>query len=205
MKKHLRRIFCFAIFLVISPYMIVCGHAQEQVFSPAFKECRYQSAVDQSAVDQSAVVQSAATGSGTTCGNGTACGEGITCDIRTDKVQYINGESVLICLIVANRGSNPAVMDFSSGQQVDFWIESSGGEVWRASKHIMYIQALTSIELEPGEVEEFQEEWPQVNDEGRPVSPCIYEVSGQLMSDGTQYMGKTSVLITDNPCPETGN
>jgi hypothetical protein len=175
MKEYLHRIFCFAVFLVISPCMMVSSHAQQGVSFPAFNECGSRSIV---------------------------AGEGITCAVRTDKVQYTNGESVLICFTVTNKGSEPAVMDFSSGQQVDFWVESSGGEVWRASNHAMYIQALTSIELQPGEVEEFQEEWPQVNDAGEPVSPCIYQIAGQLMGNGTPYMGKTSVLITDSPCPD---
>jgi len=178
MKKHLGFIFCFAVFLIISPYMIVSSHARQLVSFPAFKECRSQFIVT---------------------------GEGITCEIRTDKVQYANGESVLICFTVANKGSDPAVMDFSSGQQVDFWVESAWREVWRASKHTMYLQALTSIELQPGEVEEFQEEWTQINDEGDPVSPCIYQIAGQLMVNGTQYMGKTFVLITNDPWPDTGD
>ena len=155
--------------------MIISGHAWQTVSFPAFKECRSQAGGDT---------------------------EGITCDIWTDKVQYASGESILICFTITNQGSEPAVMDFSSGQQVDFWVESAGEEVWRASKHTMYTQALTSIELQPGEVEEFQEEWPQVNDEGNPVSPCIYQVAGQLMGNGTRFTGKTSVLITDSPCQE---
>ncbi len=178
MKKHLGFIFCFAVFLIISPYMIVSSHARQLVFFPAFNECRSQSI---------------------------ATGEGITCEIRTDKVQYTNGESILICFTVANKGSDPAVMNFSSGQQIDFWAESAWGEVWRASKHAMYVQSLTSIELQPGEVEEFQEEWTQINDEGDPVSPCVYRITGQLMDNGIQYIDKTSVLITDSPCPNSGD
>ena len=180
MKKYLRYlIVCFALVLIISPYMIVSGHARQLNSFPAFEECRSQPI---------------------------EAGEGVICEIRTDKVQYTNGETVLICFTVANKGTDPAVMDFSSGQQVDFWVESAGGgEVWRASKHAMYIQALTSIELQPGEVEEFQEEWTQVNDEGDRVSQCIYHIGGQLMGNGTQYIGKTSILIKNDPCLDTGD
>ncbi|MEW6382136.1 MAG: BsuPI-related putative proteinase inhibitor [bacterium] len=127
-------------------------------------------------------------------------------DIQTDKVQYAPGECVLVSFTVINTGSEPVVLNFSSGRQVDFSVvDMSGIEVWRSSRHALYIQALTSMELQPGEVEEFQEEWPQVNNSGEQVSPGIYQVIGQLTANGIQHQRNASIPVAITPSSYVGN
>jgi hypothetical protein len=106
--------------------------------------------------------------------------------VTTDKAAYVMGEAIAVTLVVTNPTDAPITLNFSSGQQYDFIVrDAMGAEVWRWSRGRGFIQALTALTLQPRETELFTERWDQrrnVGQEGQPVPPGAYSVTGVLTS-----------------------
>lgn len=91
-------------------------------------------------------------------------------------------EPVQLSLTVENTGARSEVLRFSSGQQYDFMVSMSGREVWRWSSGRVFIQALTSITLSPGEKKTFTATWLRTYSDGRQVGAREYDIHAVLTS-----------------------
>lgn len=72
---------------------------------------------------------------------------------------YSAGDAVTLVLQVTNTTSRPVDLNFSSGQQFDFWIEKGDRELWRWSADQMFTQALYHIPLPAGETLRYEATW----------------------------------------------
>lgn len=106
-------------------------------------------------------------------------------------------EPVQLSLTVENTGAASEVLRFSSGQQYDFIVSTDGREVWRWSAGRMFIQALTSFTLSPGEKKTFTAAWPRTYSDGKRVGSGVYDIQGVLTSTSPprQAVGPVAVTI----------
>lgn len=72
---------------------------------------------------------------------------------------YSAGNEVTLVLQVTNTTGRPVDLNFSSGQQFDFWIEGEGRELWRWSDDQMFTQALYHLPLAAGETLRYEATW----------------------------------------------
>ncbi len=93
-----------------------------------------------------------------------------------ERARFDAGEPVLLSLAVRNAGRAPLVLEFASGQRVDYVIRCAGREIWRWSADRAFTMALGTMTLAPGEERTYAERWPQATTDGRPAGPgtCAY-------------------------------
>lgn len=119
--------------------------------------------------------------------------------VLTDKKSYKIGESVNLTLVVENTSSQSIVLNFSSGQRFDFWIQAGSKEVWRWSSDKMFTQALTSMTLKPGEKKTFTANWDQKDSNGNQTLAGNYTAFGQLTTMQTRPTACSSAFAIGTP------
>ncbi len=95
------------------------------------------------------------------------------------------GEPVRIVLRLSNTGNRPITL-YLQGRPVAFDVtirRRDGSVVWRRLEGQVVSAILAVQELEPGAVLEFEEHWRQLSNDGKPVSPGEYSVTGALPTD----------------------
>lgn len=110
----------------------------------------------------------------------------ITVTATIEKSRFAPGEPVALTVTIRNTGSAPAVLEFSSGQRVDYVIRRGDREVWRWSHDRAFTQALGTLTLAPGEERRYPERWPQVTNEGQTVEPGTYAFVGIVTATGNR-------------------
>ena len=109
---------------------------------------------------------------------------GIKVELRLDKAAFAVGESVGITLILANTGRTAAAFRFPTGQMYDFVVTRDGQLVWQWSLGKAFIQAFTTLTLNPGETKTFTDRWDQRNAQGQQVPPGMYEMAAMFPVGG---------------------
>jgi hypothetical protein len=95
--------------------------------------------------------------------------------------RFAAGESVGLVLAVRNTGDLPRRLEFPTARTHDFAVADAGGsEVWRWSRGRRFAQALTQIELGPGESRRFEAAWDQRDAAGAAAPPGSYHVVASL-------------------------
>jgi hypothetical protein len=95
--------------------------------------------------------------------------------------RFARGEAIGLALVARNAGGTPLRLDFASARTHDFAVaDAAGHEVWRWSRGRLFAQALSQIELGPGESRRFEATWHQRDASGRPVPPGRYRVVASL-------------------------
>lgn len=70
-----------------------------------------------------------------------------------------NNEGLKLTAEVVNNSKKNVTLDFNSGHQIDFiLLDGLNNEIYNSSTGIMFIQALTKVELSPGESKVYSEE-----------------------------------------------
>jgi hypothetical protein len=106
-------------------------------------------------------------------------------------------EPVPIVIRIANTGSRAIELHLQGRTTVfDLIVSRQGTVVWRRLEGEAVAAILQLRILEPGEVLEFQDTWPQVDRAGRRVEPGKYHVSGEIPTDGEPLRaGPLTLLI----------
>lgn len=100
----------------------------------------------------------------------------INVELSLDKARYCMGETVEITLKLTNQGRSKVAFEFNNGQMYDFALIKGGQVVWQWSHGRVFVQALTTLSFEPGEVRIFRERWTQKNADGALVQAGEYEM-----------------------------
>ena len=97
-----------------------------------------------------------------------------------DRKVFRVGDPVTLVLLVENRGVTPVRLVHPSAQRYDFTVSREAHEVWRWSvaTGAVFAQALTEVELPPGERLVHREVWRGTDTAGQPVPPGRYTVRG---------------------------
>ncbi len=107
---------------------------------------------------------------------------GLHLEASLSRPTYRAGETVEVTLRVANPGSAPVSVIFTSGQRYDLVIRRPrGDEVWRWSHDKAFIQVIEVMTLEPGQSFSFQIPWEQQDYQGRRVDPGPYQAVAVFM------------------------
>lgn len=110
--------------------------------------------------------------------------EGIRLTLQTDKPEYAPGEPVVLTFEVKNMTSVVHSFNFSDACQHEFSIRNGDTLVWNLGHDRMCAQALTSFDLEPGEVWVRSDAWGQQTNKGEPVTPGAYDAKATLTQAG---------------------
>lgn len=91
------------------------------------------------------------------------------------------GVPVHITLTIANTGDERLVYRFTTGCQFNLFVAEADSDdaVWTSST--VCIQVLSSLELEPGEVREYEALWAQNGPGGHPVGAGRYRIDAWLL------------------------
>mgnify|MGYP001822729006 CR=1 FL=1 len=111
--------------------------------------------------------------------------DSVTATLRAPETTA-SGVPVALTLVVENTGSEPAVL-YVTGRPpaVDVRVEDAEGRlVWRRLEGETVSMVLQVLRLAPGERREFDVEWDQRDEHGRPVPPGLYRVRGALLTEG---------------------
>lgn len=95
------------------------------------------------------------------------------------------GEPVPIVLRLTNTADRPLTL-YLQGRPIAFDVtvrRSDRSIVWRRLEGQVVSAILAVRQLEPGGTLEFEERWRQVSNDGKPVSPGEYSVTGSLPTD----------------------
>ncbi|HHV62403.1 MAG TPA: LysM peptidoglycan-binding domain-containing protein [Firmicutes bacterium] len=103
---------------------------------------------------------------------------GILYILYTNKALYEVGEPVRIVLAKVNVTNQPITLEYRTGQRYDFLITRNDQEIWRWSHGKAFVMVMQTLTLNPGENQTFREVWTQVDNEGRPVRPGTYRLTG---------------------------
>ncbi len=99
--------------------------------------------------------------------------------MATDKIIYIQGDSVKMLHKITNIGQDTLEFHFTSSQEFDFFV--NGGALWRWSYGMVFLQIMMDRLLLPGESMDAYWKWNMINNEGNIVPPGNYEVSGTFV------------------------
>ncbi len=113
--------------------------------------------------------------------------------LKTNQETYAQGETVKITLILCNDTAAVQEYEFPTGQQFDVFVERGANEVWRWSEGQFFMQAFTTVTLQPGECKMFEVEWNQLDSTGQQVQPGVYTVRGVIK--GTELEAATTIRI----------
>ena len=122
---------------------------------------------------------------------------GIGVEIRLDKAAYAVGEPVEITLTLTNTERAVASFQFPTGQMYDFVVTHEGRRVWQWSLGRVFIQAFTTLTLNPGETKTFVDRWDQRNPQGQQVASGVYELAAifPVGGGGLAPMGSASPRV----------
>lgn len=114
----------------------------------------------------------------------------LTVRLTTDKDTYKAGEPIQLRLVLANEGSKPITLEFTSSQRYDFEIRNAKDElVWRWSDEMGFAQMLGSETVEPGGELHYEEEFAQTLDSGS------YRIIGYITARDVELRDETDVII----------
>jgi hypothetical protein len=103
--------------------------------------------------------------------------------VLTDKPEYALGEPVQLTLRVRNASPFTVTVTMPTGQDFDFIVRTlAGPEVWRWSHDQAFTQAVREVTFAPGETKTFTASWDQRDNDGQPVGPGFYAVTGVFTS-----------------------
>lgn len=95
------------------------------------------------------------------------------------KPEFSQNEIIPLRLRLTNTSTEKITLHFPSGQKFDFSAEDKdGSEVWRWSANQSFTQAVTTIEIKPGEHQDF---FAKI-EEGF-LRPGSYEIKGTSMAE----------------------
>lgn len=95
-------------------------------------------------------------------------------------------------LILTNTSPRTVRLDFSSGCLYNFEVLQGSTVIWSLSAIVLCTDALTSLELQPGESRRTSGTWPGRDLSGNPLPPGEYRARGQAL---------TSPQIASPPVP----
>ena len=104
--------------------------------------------------------------------------EGILTVLTTDKNSYSPGEPVRITLSKQNISAQPIVLSYPTAQRYDFIINGFDNSFWQWSGDKTFAAVAGQINLGPGRGLSYTEIWEQRNNQGQPVSPGFYRITG---------------------------
>lgn len=108
--------------------------------------------------------------------------------VETDATVYDPHETVSITFGATNKGDEAVDIEFASGKQFDVIIANDeGGDVYQHSLHMDYVDAETTLTINPGETKVFEAQWDQRDDEGEWVPLGSYTIRAFLTPKDTQY------------------
>jgi len=111
--------------------------------------------------------------------------------LTTDKAIYAAGESIVMELIIFNRGAESLTFDFRNAQHYDFLIEDAeGNSVWRWAEGRMFAQVLGEETLGPGRGEVVYTETF-----AGPLRPGGYKVIGALIAANRPLSASLTITI----------
>lgn len=96
--------------------------------------------------------------------------------IRTDKRNYLRGETVDVTLVLQNEGATTREYHFSTAQRFDLLVEKGGRKVWQWSDDRLFAQVLSTLVIRPGDSRLFKAEWNGKGPDGQPVPPGTYKL-----------------------------
>lgn len=103
--------------------------------------------------------------------------------VVSDSVRL--GEPVPIMLRLTNTADRPITL-YLQGRPLAFDVtvrRKDGSIVWRRLEGQVVSAILAVRQLKPGGALEFEEVWGQISNDGKPVSPGEYSVTGALPTD----------------------
>ena len=121
--------------------------------------------------------------------------DGVRLTLQTDKLEYELGEPVAMTFEVKNTSDARRTFEFSDACQYDFLVHQGGGLVWSVGHDRMCAQALTSLDLGPGETWTRSDAWDQRSNKDEPVGPGTYDVTASLMRMGTPLDSDTLKIV----------
>ena len=119
---------------------------------------------------------------------------GITFTVVPAKPVFGPGEPVQVTLRVENGSSGTIRFEFRSGCQAAFVVAVDAGVVFRSPAHLACTQALTAIELTPGDSTSLPFIWNRRDDAGAEVPPGVYRIIAAL-ADGNSPPVSTTVEL----------
>jgi hypothetical protein len=105
---------------------------------------------------------------------------GLEFTLQIEKAVYQLKEPIPIQLILTNKTDHPLKLIFPSTQRYELLIKKEGKEIWQWSRDRVFAMMLTQLTIEPDESLGFEEEWSQLDNEGKLVLPGKYEIIGIL-------------------------
>jgi len=117
-------------------------------------------------------------------------------DIYCDKKIYFRNEKVKMTLLAKNTGRKPIVLPLSSAKQYDFIVRNSSGRIeWQWSNGKMFITMLQSMIFALREEKKFEVTWDKKDNFGKPVSPGVYTVEGNIATSPPYPAGRGRIRI----------
>ena len=103
----------------------------------------------------------------------------VTLTSRTDKKVYAVGQPIQVVLTASNTFKRGAYLRFTSGQRFDFLVYKAGSDesVYSYSASRMFLQALGSLWLKPGQSQTYRE---KIGDEMGALQPGKYRLVARL-------------------------
>ena len=103
---------------------------------------------------------------------------------------YTAADSVHFVLLVTNTTESAIELSFRDGQTFDFIVTSGSGEVWRWSEEQMFIQALQTDRMGPGESRRYEAAWRPPDGVGGE-----YLATGRLTSSSHPIEQSTQIVL----------
>lgn len=110
------------------------------------------------------------------------------------------GETVALTLKWKNVEDRPVSLTLGGNPAYDFIVtRPDGTEVWRWSHGQVSQDILESRTIEPGREVVFEAEWPQQDNEDKPVPPGAYSVHGILNTEPPEKLETPPKPLTISP------
>lgn len=119
---------------------------------------------------------------------------GITFTVVPAKPVFGPGEPVQVALRVENGSSQTVRFEFGTGCQAVFLVGVDGGVVFHSPAHIACTQALTALELAPGQSQTFPFTWNRRDDTGAAAPPGVYRITAALADGNSPPVSSTVEL-----------
>jgi len=102
--------------------------------------------------------------------------------------QFAQGETIEFFLTLTNHSSEDITLNFTDGQQFDFYINHASGhlEIWRWSDNKAFIQALTDLTIPAGETIEISEFWNQILSDGEFTEYSSFTAFGGVLNQNQE-------------------
>jgi hypothetical protein len=98
------------------------------------------------------------------------------------------GQPVRLTLRVSNNGGKIEHLTSPTAMQFDFWAKDGSREVWRWSTDQVFVQTLTTTDIESQASKSFNDVW-------RPTEAGSFTVFGELQAEGFKGAMKGTVVV----------